>query len=69
VSGDELTCRELVERITDHLEGALDAAERARVDAHVATCEGCDAYVTQYLAAIAAVRALGDHPGDPVVRP
>jgi anti-sigma factor RsiW len=68
VSGGALTCRELVERITDHLEGALDATERGRFEAHLAACEGCDAYATQYLAAIAAVRALADHPGDPAAR-
>ena len=35
-----LTCRELVELVTDYLEGALPESERARFEAHIA---GCDA--------------------------
>jgi anti-sigma factor RsiW len=42
-----LTCRELVELVTDYLEGALPAGERERFEAHMAACEGCDAYVEQ----------------------
>ena len=42
-----LTCRELVELVTDYLEGALPAGERERFEAHLAACEGCDAYVEQ----------------------
>jgi anti-sigma factor RsiW len=60
-----LTCRELVELVTEELEGALSAVESARFHEHLAACEGCDAYLAQYLAAIAAVGALADHPGDP----
>ena len=42
-----LTCRELVELVTDYVEGALPAAERERFEAHMAACEGCEAYVEQ----------------------
>lgn len=42
-----LTCREIVELLTDYLEGALIARERARVEEHLATCPGCRAYVEQ----------------------
>jgi predicted anti-sigma-YlaC factor YlaD len=45
--GEELTCRELVELVTDYLEGALAPADRARFDEHVAGCEGCTAYLSQ----------------------
>ena len=44
---DPLTCRELVELITDYLEGAMPPDERARFEAHVAECDGCEAYVRQ----------------------
>ena len=44
---DELTCRELVELITDYLEGALPADERARMDRHISGCEGCTNYLEQ----------------------
>ena len=43
----ELTCREIVELVTDHFEDALPAAERERFDAHVAGCPGCRAYLAQ----------------------
>ena len=38
---DEVACRELVELVTDYLEGALQPAERRRFEAHVAGCDGC----------------------------
>ena len=43
----ELTCQELVELVTDYLEGTLPEGERARFDEHLAECPGCDAYVEQ----------------------
>ena len=43
--GPELTCRELVELVTDYHEGALSAGERERFEAHMAACEGCSVYV------------------------
>jgi anti-sigma factor RsiW len=42
---NELTCRELVELVTEYLEGALPAAERMRFEAHLAECEGCTTYL------------------------
>ena len=42
-----LTCVELVELVTDYLEGKLPPRDRARFDAHLAECDGCDAYVEQ----------------------
>ena len=40
-------CREIVEVITDYLEGRLPADERARFDQHLAICRGCRAYLEQ----------------------
>jgi anti-sigma factor RsiW len=42
-----LTCHEVVELITDYLEDALPATERARVEEHLAGCEGCTHYLAQ----------------------
>jgi len=42
-----LTCRELVDLVTDYLEGALPPSDRARFDEHLAACEGCTAYLDQ----------------------
>jgi anti-sigma factor RsiW len=46
ISG-ELSCRELVEIVTDYLEGALPASERARFHDHLRGCPGCTTYVEQ----------------------
>ena len=40
-----LVCRQLVELVTDYLDGALRPADRARVEAHLALCDDCDGYV------------------------
>jgi predicted anti-sigma-YlaC factor YlaD len=42
-----MDCQSLVELVTDYLEGALTAQERARVEAHLADCDGCTAYLEQ----------------------
>lgn len=44
---DELTCKEVVEIVTDYLEGALSPEDRVRFDEHLATCNGCTYYVEQ----------------------
>jgi anti-sigma factor RsiW len=43
----DLNCQELVELVTDYLEGSLSAQERARFDAHLAKCTGCRNYLAQ----------------------
>jgi anti-sigma factor RsiW len=43
----QLTCKELVELVTDYLEGALSTADRARFDEHLATCPYCQIYLEQ----------------------
>ena len=43
----ELACKELVEIITDYLEGTLPERDRARFDAHILTCTPCRDYVEE----------------------
>jgi anti-sigma factor RsiW len=43
----ELTCRELVEVVTDYVEGRLSGPDRRRFEAHLETCEGCRNYLQQ----------------------
>lgn len=57
------SCRELVELITDYLEGVLPADQARRVAAHLAACGGCSAYVEQMRATI---RLLGRVPPESV---
>lgn len=42
-----MTCIELVELVTDYLEGSMPTAERARFDEHISGCEGCTTYMEQ----------------------
>lgn len=44
---EQLSCQELVELVTDYLEGALSGEERARFEEHVGGCDGCVQYVEQ----------------------
>lgn len=44
---EHLSCQELVEVVTDYLEGRLPAEEVARVDAHLALCPPCVHYLEQ----------------------
>lgn len=43
----ELTCKELVELVTDYIEESLPAGERRRFDAHLSTCPFCRIYLDQ----------------------
>lgn len=56
---DELTCDELVELITDYLEGSLGPEERARFDKHLVACEPCSIYLKQMRRTVAMAGALG----------
>jgi anti-sigma factor RsiW len=44
---EPMACRDLVEVVTDYLEGRLPAADRERFDAHIAGCDACTAYLEQ----------------------
>jgi anti-sigma factor RsiW len=55
-----MDCQELVELVTDYLEGALPPSERARFEAHVASCPGCEIHLEQVRATIAVTRASAD---------
>ena len=44
---ETLSCQELVELVTDYLEGALPAYDRERFDAHIGACDGCTRYLAQ----------------------
>jgi anti-sigma factor RsiW len=62
----ELHCRELVELVTDYLEGALPGPDRERFERHLAGCRGCDTYLAQMRHVIRATGRLReeDLPGE-----
>ena len=45
--GTTIACRDVVELLTDYLEDALDPSTRAELEAHLALCPGCAAYLEQ----------------------
>ena len=57
-SVEQLSCRELVELVTDYFEGGLAPDERARFEDHVARCGGCSRYVEQMRATVETVGRL-----------
>jgi anti-sigma factor RsiW len=44
---EPLPCREVVELVTDYLEGALSRRDRRRIERHLAGCPHCSAYLAQ----------------------
>lgn len=52
-SADHITCQELVEQVTDYLEGQLTVAEVELLEQHVNFCEGCEWYLDEMRRAIA----------------
>ena len=58
-----LSCREMVELVTDYLEGRLDDADRKRFEAHVAECDACTLYIEQMRMTIT---ALGHIPAESI---
>ena len=47
IDTEALSCQELVELVTDYLEGALDDRDVRAFESHLAGCEGCTEYVEQ----------------------
>jgi anti-sigma factor RsiW len=43
----DLVCQQVVELVTDYLEGALSAIDRQRFDKHLAGCPNCTEYLAQ----------------------
>ena len=63
-----ITCQELVELVTDYLEGGLSPEDRARIEAHLPRCRGCADYLEQMRATIRATGHLREESLDPFTR-
>jgi anti-sigma factor RsiW len=44
---EQLSCQELVELVTDYLEGALPGEARLRFEDHIGRCGACKIYLEQ----------------------
>ena len=56
----DITCKELVELVTDYLEDALSFEDRTRFEQHLVMCGGCKEYLREMRKTIAISRKLSD---------
>ena len=61
-------CTDVVEVVTDYLEGALSRRERRRFEAHLPGCPPCTEYLRQMQATISLTGRLGTVDFSPQVR-
>jgi anti-sigma factor RsiW len=52
-SAEHVSCQEVVELVTDYLEGELEADEAALFEQHLNFCDGCVWYVEQIRTTVA----------------
>lgn len=57
-----LTCREVVELVTEFLDDAMAADDRIRVEQHLLVCPPCTSHIGQMRATIARLGELGEPP-------
>lgn len=63
-----MACREIVELVTDYLEGTLSRSERRRFEEHLAICPYCQEYLEQMRATIRLTGRLEDEDLAPEMR-
>ena len=64
----DLTCIELVELVTEYLEGGLGARARERFEEHLGSCEGCSTYLDQMRQTLVTVGSLRQEDFSPAMR-
>ena len=62
-----VACAEMVELVTDYLDGALPPDARARIEDHLAGCDGCAEYLDQIMQTVRLLRAAAVSDGDAIV--
>jgi len=65
---EHISCQEVVELVTDYLEGAMPPAEIVRFEQHLSVCEGCVFYVEQIRMTIEAAGRIGEEDVPPEIR-
>lgn len=68
MSDREMTCHELVELVTEYLEQAMEPAERARLELHLAACRPCRLHLDQMRKTIDIVGAIPEESVTPEAR-
>jgi len=54
----DLACQQVVELVTEYLEGSLSRADRKRFEGHLRGCPNCTTYLEQMRVTIAATGTL-----------
>ena len=65
---EEISCKELVELVTDYLEGVLPSEKRARFEEHLGQCPGCEVYLEQMQQIILTLGKLDEDSIPPLAR-
>jgi anti-sigma factor RsiW len=68
MSVNTISCQELVELVTDYLEGRLSWSDRQRVETHLRACDHCVEYIEQMRTTISLTGTLREDDLDPVMR-
>lgn len=63
-----MTCRELVELVSDYVEGGLATSDRERFEVHLGECDPCAAYLEQIRLLVDASGRLSEEQLDPEAR-
>ena len=63
-----MSCKELIELVTDYLEGVLPSEERARFEEHLSQCPGCEIYLEQIRQIIRTLGKLDEDSIPPLAR-
>ncbi|OBI81291.1 anti-sigma factor [Mycobacterium asiaticum] len=63
-----MDCNELVELVTEYLEGTLDPETRTRFDEHLTECDGCGNYLEQFQTTIDTLGRVSPDRLDPSFR-
>lgn len=67
-SADHITCQEVVELVTDYLEGALPSDETELFEQHLNFCDGCEWYVDQMRITLDTVGRVREEEAPPEMR-
>ncbi|WP_422747015.1 anti-sigma factor family protein [Mycobacterium sp. WMMD1722] len=68
MTADAMDCNELVELVTEHLDGCLGMDTQRRFEAHLLECDGCANYVQQFRTTVAILARLRFDDVDPALR-
>ena len=63
-----MPCRELIEVITDYLEGGLTPEDRTRFEEHLEACSACRMYLDQFEVVIRTLGRIEEDQLDPELR-